>query len=83
MRNRIDEAGLTPVAGDQISQTVARVWQQVLLVPVRAAEDDFFDSGGDSLTAITFVIELERALGLESHSRWSTRRRGLISFARR
>ena len=28
-------------------------------------EDDFFDSGGDSLKAITFVIELERALGLE------------------
>ena len=61
----IDEAELAPIAGDHISQTVARVWQQVLLVPVRAAEDDFFDSGGDSLKAITFVIELERALGLE------------------
>jgi acyl-coenzyme A synthetase/AMP-(fatty) acid ligase/thioesterase domain-containing protein/acyl carrier protein len=61
----IDETGLIPSAGDQISRTVARVWQHVLLVPVRAAEDDFFDSGGDSLNAITFVIELERALGLE------------------
>jgi acyl-coenzyme A synthetase/AMP-(fatty) acid ligase/thioesterase domain-containing protein/acyl carrier protein len=61
----IDEAGLAPIAGDQIAQTVARVWHHVLLVPVRAAEDDFFDSGGDSLKAITFVIELERALGLE------------------
>jgi acyl carrier protein len=37
----------------------------VLLVPVRAAEDDFFDSGGDSLNAVTFVLELERALGLD------------------
>jgi len=61
----IDEAGLAPIADDQVSETVARVWQQVLLVPVRAAEDDFFDCGGDSLKAITFVIELERALGLE------------------
>jgi len=61
----IDEAELAPIAGDQISQTVARVWQHVLLVPVRAAEDDFFDRGGDSLKAIRFVIELERALGLE------------------
>src|SRR5439155_15447521 len=61
----IDRAGLAPIAGDHISQTVARVWQHVLLVPVRAAGDDFFDSGGDSLNAITFVIELERALGLE------------------
>lgn len=61
----IDDAGLAPIAGDEISQTVARIWQHVLLVPVRAADDDFFDSGGDSLAAITFVIELERALGLE------------------
>src|SRR5437762_1696323 len=61
----IDEAEPASIAGDHISQTVARVWQQVLLVSVRAAEDDFFDSGGDSLKAITFVIELERALGLE------------------
>jgi acyl-coenzyme A synthetase/AMP-(fatty) acid ligase/thioesterase domain-containing protein/acyl carrier protein len=61
----IDGAELAPIAGDQISQTVARVWRQVLLVPVRAAEDDFFDSGGDSLKAISFVIELERALRLE------------------
>ena len=61
----IDTGGLVPIAGDHISQTVARVWQDVLLVPVRAADDDFFDSGGDSLKAIAFVIELERALGLE------------------
>ena len=61
----VDEVELAPIAGDQISQTVARVWQQVLLVPVRAADDDFFDSGGDSLNAITFVIELEQALGVE------------------
>jgi thioesterase domain-containing protein/acyl carrier protein len=61
----IDASALAPVAGNHISQTVARVWQEVLLVPVRTADDDFFDSGGDSLKAITFVIELERALGLE------------------
>jgi acyl-coenzyme A synthetase/AMP-(fatty) acid ligase/thioesterase domain-containing protein/acyl carrier protein len=50
---------------DHVSQTVARVWHDTLLVPVRSAEDDFFDSGGDSLNVITFVLELERALGLE------------------
>jgi thioesterase domain-containing protein/acyl carrier protein len=61
----IDATELAPIAGDKISRTVARVWQHVLLVPVRAGQDDFFDSGGDSLKAITFVIELERALGLE------------------
>ena len=61
----IVEADPSWVAGDHFSQIVARVWRHVLLAPVRAAEDDFFDSGGDSLNAITFVIELERALGFE------------------
>jgi non-ribosomal peptide synthetase component F/thioesterase domain-containing protein/acyl carrier protein len=61
----IDEATRAPIASDHISETVARVWQHVLHVPVRAAEDDFFDSGGDSLNVITFVLELERALGLD------------------
>ena len=62
----IDDATLTAIAGDDhVSQTVARIWKSVLRVPVRAAEDDFFDNGGDSLTAIRFVLELERALQLE------------------
>lgn len=57
------EAG--PWGGDCIAETVARVWQEVLHVPVSAPEDDFFDVGGDSLIAIKFILELERALGLE------------------
>jgi acyl-coenzyme A synthetase/AMP-(fatty) acid ligase/thioesterase domain-containing protein/acyl carrier protein len=60
-----DHGELAPIAGDHIFGTVARVWQHVLLVPVRTIADDFFDSGGDSLKAISFVMELERALGLE------------------
>jgi thioesterase domain-containing protein/acyl carrier protein len=50
---------------DCIAPTVAQVWQKVLLTPVVDPEDDFFEVGGDSLKAITFTIELERALGLE------------------
>ena len=62
----IDEAALTAIPRhDHVSQTVARIWKDVLRVPVRSPEDDFFDSGGDSLTAVTFVLELERALHLE------------------
>ena len=62
----IDEATLSVIArDDHVSQTVARIWRDVLRVPVRAPEDDFFDNGGDSLTAVTFVLELERALHLE------------------
>jgi len=61
-----EDAALLAMAGDDhVSQTVARVWRDVLLAPVRSAEDDFFESGGDSLKAITFALELERALGFE------------------
>jgi acyl-coenzyme A synthetase/AMP-(fatty) acid ligase/thioesterase domain-containing protein/acyl carrier protein len=61
-----EEAAIPAMAGDDhVSRTVARVWHDTLLVPVRAAEEDFFDSGGDSLKAISFVLELERALGFE------------------
>lgn len=52
-------------AEDHVSRAVARAWHDALLAPVRATDDDFFDSGGDSLKAITFVLELERALGFE------------------
>jgi amino acid adenylation domain-containing protein len=62
----IDEVTLPAIAGgDHVAQMVAGVWQDVLLTPVRAADDDFFESGGDSLKAITFVLELERVLGFE------------------
>jgi len=61
----IATAAAAPVAGDRITQTLAQVWQQVLRTPLRGPEDDFFDAGGDSLKAITFVTELERALDLE------------------
>jgi amino acid adenylation domain-containing protein len=57
-----------PADGDCIAQTVANVWQQVLQTPVGGPEDDFFEAGGDSLKAITFMLDLERALGLELSS---------------
>jgi amino acid adenylation domain-containing protein len=53
------------LAHDHIAQVVARAWAAVLLVPARGPKDDFFECGGDSLKAIRFVVELERALGQE------------------
>jgi non-ribosomal peptide synthetase component F/thioesterase domain-containing protein/acyl carrier protein len=58
-------AAAETVDGDSMARTVAQVWQEVLNTPVRGAEDDFFEAGGDSLKAITFIMELERALDLE------------------
>jgi thioesterase domain-containing protein/acyl carrier protein len=50
---------------DDMARTVAHVWQKILDRHVVAPTDDFFEAGGDSLRAITFVMELEQALGLE------------------
>jgi non-ribosomal peptide synthetase component F/thioesterase domain-containing protein/acyl carrier protein len=66
VQNDVDataEAG--PASTDCIARTVARVWQEVLHTPVRSPEDDFFEAGGDSLKAITLIIETEWALDLE------------------
>ena len=57
------EAG--PATGDRIGRTVGHVWEEVLQAPVRGPDDDFFEAGGDSLKAITFLMELELALGIE------------------
>jgi len=61
---------MAPVQGspghrDRIGRAVARIWREILQTPVRSSEDDFFEAGGDSLKAITFVMELEHVLGLE------------------
>jgi acyl-coenzyme A synthetase/AMP-(fatty) acid ligase/thioesterase domain-containing protein/acyl carrier protein len=57
--------GASVVIGDRIDRIVGQIWRDVLCAPVPGPEDDFFDTGGDSLKAITFVMELERALDLE------------------
>jgi len=59
------EAEPTDAARDPIATVVARAWEEVLLVRARGPGDDFFENGGDSLKAMSFVSELERALGRE------------------
>jgi amino acid adenylation domain-containing protein len=54
-----------PAEADSIAETVAKVWQEVLQTPLGGPEDDFFDAGGDSLKALEFMLNIERALGLE------------------
>jgi thioesterase domain-containing protein/acyl carrier protein len=51
--------------GDHIARIVAQLWQKVLNTPVCGPEDDFFEVGGDSLKAISFMNEIERALDRE------------------
>src|SRR5262249_6583156 len=64
-KERANLAEARAEAGDRIARIVAQAWQRVLCAPVRGPDDDFFEAGGDSLKAITFMMELEGALDLE------------------
>ncbi|MFE9692970.1 amino acid adenylation domain-containing protein [Micromonospora sp. NPDC005806] len=46
-------------------RTVAEIWQDVLGVPVRGRNDDFFDLGGRSLKATRVRSRLSAAIGAE------------------
>lgn len=49
----------SPVAG----QDLAVLWQEALGVPAVGPDDDFFELGGDSLTAVQLVSRLQDAFG--------------------
>ena len=61
----VDGGAVPSVAADPIVAGAAQAWLEVLKRPAAGPADDFFDAGGDSLKAISLVIALEQALGLE------------------
>ncbi|MEJ8643169.1 phosphopantetheine-binding protein [Streptomyces sp. MS1.HAVA.3] len=46
-------------------RAVARVWAETLYADEVGAQDDFFDLGGDSLTATRVALRLQEDFGLE------------------
>jgi len=46
-----------------IGKLIARLWRELLSVPTVYCDDDFFELGGDSLKAVSFLTELEQHLG--------------------
>lgn len=48
-----------------LERTVALHWSRILKCRPPVAEDDFFDMGGDSLSATQFLLSLEKSLGHE------------------
>ena len=49
----------------KIDQELASIWQEVLGVEVIDPEDDFFDLGGNSLTAMRIVSRIQDVFSLE------------------
>lgn len=60
----------TPEARDKLTPRndheliLTRIWSEILGVRTISVDDDFFDLGGNSLTAIRCVNEFERATGI-------------------
>ena len=50
-------------ARDSREQQVLQIWQKILRTSAVGVEDSFFDAGGDSLSAVTLMVELERQFG--------------------
>ncbi|MEM6727402.1 MAG: AMP-binding protein [Pseudomonadota bacterium] len=46
-----------------LGRRVSRIWARTLNTAPPGPREDFFDAGGDSLAAVTFVMRLERVLG--------------------
>lgn len=66
---KINKRGLvTALAGDTApprtgeAAIVAEIWQEVLTAPPPSDEEDFFDAGGDSLSAMAFLATLRDRL---------------------
>src|SRR5690606_19499431 len=55
----------TPAGGDELIAVLTDIWRRVLGVDHVGLDDDFFDVGGDSLTAVQLVAAIERRLGLK------------------
>jgi len=53
-----------PPAG-QTEQTLATIWQEVLGVPRIGRHDDFFESGGHSISAMQALVRIRAAFPIE------------------
>jgi amino acid adenylation domain-containing protein/non-ribosomal peptide synthase protein (TIGR01720 family) len=69
-------------AQGDVEQRVAAIWQEVFGHTVRAGED-FFDLGGQSLTAAQLAARLSDAFDLELPIRWVFETRTIAELARR
>lgn len=60
----VAHALLNTPPSNELEMNLAALWARTLNVRDVRMTDDFFDSGGDSITAVRFVAAVERELGL-------------------
>ena len=50
----------------QTEAVLVQIWEDILRLDSVSCSDDFFEVGGDSLTAITMLVEIEDKLGIHA-----------------
>jgi|GEM_PF-3304324 len=55
-----------PQRGSPTETRIAQIWREVLDHENFGLEEDFFDVGGDSLQAMTMIMEIESAFGIRT-----------------
>jgi len=60
----ISAAAVCTIPETEVGKLLARMWQDFLNVETVYSEDDFFELGGDSLKAVSFLTELEHHLSI-------------------
>lgn len=68
-RRALAEAPIQAVSGhgaprDALERQLLLLWQKALGLPELGVEDDFYDAGGDSLSALALATLLEQRLGI-------------------
>jgi amino acid adenylation domain-containing protein len=48
---------------DKLEQQLATIWEQVLHIHPMGKHDDFFEHGGNSLLAVTLLVQIEKVFG--------------------
>lgn len=93
---KVDRAALPPPPGerpqlaqamvspaDEVERLIAEVWAETLGLSAVGVDDDFFDLGGDSMLAVSAIIEIERRLGRSLSIDWLYDASTVRSFTRR
>jgi hypothetical protein len=68
------------IDSDTVTQTVRRIWVEVLKTLPEDQEPHFFDLGGHSLTAIRVMSRLRREWGVKLSTRLIFEHPGLTDF---
>lgn len=53
-----------PIEKSTVEQRLADIWKSLLDVDARS-DQSFFDLGGSSLTALTMIVDVQAAFGVE------------------